>query len=85
MDRKYLLRLSNYEYFIASYTNTGKHYRSPHEILSDLEKQVCYSEKIIDNILIPYKDWGDLIFTFDRQMRDGNDVYLVYEYDTSIS
>jgi len=85
MDRKSLLRLANYEYFISCYTNTGKHYRSPHEIIYNLEKAVCYSDTPDDQVLIEYKEWGDCIFTFDRFIHDGTDRYAVYNYDTTIS
>lgn len=85
MNRKSLLRLANYEYFISCYTNTGKHYKTPHEIILDLEKKVCFIDLPESQILIEYKEWGECIFTFDRVMFDGNDRYVVYNFDTTIS
>ena len=85
MNRTYLLRLSNYERFIAEYTNTGAYYETPHSILSELEKAVCFKETIEDCLLIAYKEWGDIIFRFSKTIHDGRNVYVVYEYDTSIS
>lgn len=85
MDRRYTLRVSNYEYFIATYTNTGEHYKSPHQILAELEQLVCYSERPEPMVLISYKDWGDVIFDYDRIVYDGCDTFLVYQFSTTCS
>lgn len=85
MDRIYLLRVSNYERLVAEFTLSDGYYRAAHEILADLEKEVCYREQIDDIVGIPYKPEGDVVFTFDRKMRDGNNVFLVYKYSTTAS
>lgn len=85
MDRKHLLRVSNYEYFISTYSNTGEYYKSPHAILAELEHSVCFTDNVPEHILIPYKDWGDCIFNFDRFYFDGNDKFAVFEFDTTCS
>lgn len=85
MDRKHLLRVSNYEYFIATYTNTGSYYQSPHKILFDLEELVCFNDKHEDTYLVSYKEWGDCIFSFNRIEYDGIDSFVVLEFQTTIS
>lgn len=85
MDRKYLLRVANYEYFIASITTTSHYYIPPHQILADLEKEVCFTNDPDTSVLIDYKEWGGCVFDFDRFMRDGNDVFIIYNYINTAS
>lgn len=85
MTRKYLLKISNYEYFVSISTNKDTYYISTHEILSLLEKEVMFSDKIIETILIPYKPDGDCIFTFSHLIKEGRDTFIVYKFDTTVS
>lgn len=85
MDRKYLLKIGNYEYFIKCSTNAGTYYTSAHQILADLEKEIIFKQHPEKTILIPYKEWGDCIFIFDRIYREEGNVFIVYNYDTSVS
>ena len=81
MNRKHLLRLSNYEEFLAYYTYTGPDYILPHDILLQLEKMVVDKEYEVDNVQIQCSDYSYCIFTFDRFFRDGNNSYVVYDFN----
>lgn len=80
------LRISNLEEFLKSYTNNIEFYRSPYQILEDLESQIKFVNDPPETLLITYKDEGDIIFDLVGVSLSSRDVRIVeYQYSTSIS
>lgn len=79
------LRVSNLQDFLNSYENNIEFYKSPFEILADLESQVKFANNPEKVVLCAYKDEGDIIFDLVGIKDDGKRRIAEYEYSTSIS
>jgi hypothetical protein len=81
MDRPFLIRIPNIEYFWYVYTFTSGSYLSPFDVLAELEKQALFSSEYAQEILVPYTDGHHCKFTFNRFYRDGlTRSYLCYDF-----
>lgn len=80
-----ILLVDNIDEFLQSYRNNRTSYNSPFEILYNLEKKVMFENNPEECILVPYKDWGDIIFRRKSMREEGDLRIVVYEYDTVIS
>jgi len=58
------VRIVNIDDFFNAYGNNFDYYRSPFEILADLEKEVKFLNEFESCYLISYKPEGECIFDF---------------------
>jgi hypothetical protein len=72
------LRIINLNQFLSEYKNNLDYYKSPYAILADLENQIKFENKPEQNILISYKDSGDIFFKYEGFYID--DFIRVVEY-----
>lgn len=79
------LRVSNIDEFLEEYGNNNSYYNSPFEILYELEKHIKFKNDPDKSLLIPYKEWGDIIFVLSNVYQKGRLRIVEYYYDTSIS
>ena len=56
------LRITNIDDFFNDYTNNLDYYSPPYKILAELEEVILFQNEPEPNILISYKDWGNIIF-----------------------
>lgn len=80
MGRIYLLRLSNYEYFLYVMTRTGAEYLPPHQILSELESLVVPDINCKNYYNIDINEQEYAVFEYQRTSRENNNIYKVYDF-----
>lgn len=80
------LRISNLDNFLERYACKDEIYKSPFEILADLEEKIKFVNDPEEVILCSYKNEGDVIFRLAQIRIDGDNRRIVeYEFDTFIS
>lgn len=79
------LRITNLQEFFDSYKNNLDYYASPFQILSDLEDKVKFENNPEPHILVPYKEYGDVIFQLDNIVEEGGVRIVNYIFSSFIS
>lgn len=80
-----ILRVVNIDEFLATNLNNLDFYRSPFQILADLEEAIKFENSPDSTVTVPYKDEGDVIFDLVGIEEKDNARIVKYEFATFIS
>lgn len=81
-----LLRITNMNDYLERYACKNSMYKSPFEVLADLEEKIKLKNNPEEIILCSYKSEGDVIFRLAQIRIDKDNRRIVeYEFDTFIS
>lgn len=79
------LRITNIEDFLSSYGNNLDYYKTPFNILADLENQIKFKNNPKATIFCSYKDDGEVIFSLVNIREQGNLRIVEYSFDSFVS
>ena len=79
------LKISNLDYLL-DFNQKYDSYKSPIEILAELEKQIKYLKVIPDEMItIEYKDFGFAMFELESFFKDGDSITFTFEFTGFVS
>jgi hypothetical protein len=79
------LRITNIEEFFYYYSNNLDYYAPPFKILAELENKILFENNPEKCIIIPYKEFGDIIFDFEGIRLSGDLRIVMYRFSGSLS
>ncbi len=74
------LRVDNLEEFLLKYQCNTESYRSPFEVLAELERQIKFENNPDETIFCSYKADGDVIFDLVEIKEQNHLRILVYQF-----
>lgn len=75
-----LIRVTNIQAFLDSYTNNIDYYKTAFQILLDLEDKVKYSDNPDNTVSVSYKEEGEVLFDLVSVREINNTRIVEYEF-----
>jgi hypothetical protein len=79
------LRIDNIEYFLRDYASNIEYYKSPFEILADLEAQIKFENNPEEGVMCSYKPEGYAMFNLVDIKEEGNLRIVTYHFTGFVS